>query len=305
MNYYVYEITNKINNKKYIGKRCCKCPIDEDKYMGSGVLIKRAIKKYGIENFSKKILFVLNSEDEAYQKEFETIESVKAYKNPMYYNLTAGGYGVGSGISCPNYGKRPWNYGKKNIYSEEILKKLKGPRLNIRGKNNFRYGKHLSEETKMKISKSKIGKFSEFDNPNSKLSKEEVAKIKQYILKGIKFKEIANRFNISEVTVSRISSEKIYKNIIVDGFNRKNIENIMSKRQKTMLNRHIVNLNTGLEFSSIKDAGKWIGLKSASCISHCCKGRRKSAGKINGQPARWMYLDDYLKDVVNKKVLRN
>ncbi|MBV4427146.1 hypothetical protein [Clostridium tyrobutyricum] len=41
MNHYVYEITNNINNKKYIGKRTCDCPIEKDKYMGSGVLIIR------------------------------------------------------------------------------------------------------------------------------------------------------------------------------------------------------------------------------------------------------------------------
>ena len=48
MIYYVYQITNKINNKIYIGKRKYKGenPL-LDSYMGSGKLIKEAIKKYG------------------------------------------------------------------------------------------------------------------------------------------------------------------------------------------------------------------------------------------------------------------
>ena len=64
MNHYVYEITNLVNGKKYIGKRSCKCPIEEDKYMGSGIAITRSIKKYGKDNFGEnryKIVTAKNS----------------------------------------------------------------------------------------------------------------------------------------------------------------------------------------------------------------------------------------------------
>ena len=47
--HYIYEITNNINGKTYIGQRKCpknKLPETDIKYMGSGVYIKNAMKKY-------------------------------------------------------------------------------------------------------------------------------------------------------------------------------------------------------------------------------------------------------------------
>ena len=59
--FYIYEITNKINGKTYIGQRKCpinKIPETDTKYMGSGLILKQAIEKYGIENFTKEILAI-------------------------------------------------------------------------------------------------------------------------------------------------------------------------------------------------------------------------------------------------------
>jgi len=53
--YYIYLTTNLINNKKYIGKHFGEL---EDGYLGSGLLLQRAIEKYGKENFSKQILYI-------------------------------------------------------------------------------------------------------------------------------------------------------------------------------------------------------------------------------------------------------
>lgn len=42
--------------------------------MGSGVLIKEDLEKYGVENFSKEILFEASSSEEMFEKERELIE---------------------------------------------------------------------------------------------------------------------------------------------------------------------------------------------------------------------------------------
>lgn len=93
MNFYVYETTNNINGKKYIGKRRCKCNIEDDYYLGSGKFIKIAISKYGRENFSKRILKVCEDEESAFKWEEIFIDEVDAYKNKNYYNIASGGNG--------------------------------------------------------------------------------------------------------------------------------------------------------------------------------------------------------------------
>lgn len=88
MEYYtVYKITNSINNKYYIG--CHKTKDLDDGYMGSGKLIKRAIEKYGIDNFKKEIIIVLESLEEMFLIEKDLIDLT----DPLCYNLTEGGNG--------------------------------------------------------------------------------------------------------------------------------------------------------------------------------------------------------------------
>ena len=51
--HFIYMTTNLINGKRYIGKHF---GYENDSYLGSGTLIQKAIKKYGKDNFERKIL---------------------------------------------------------------------------------------------------------------------------------------------------------------------------------------------------------------------------------------------------------
>ena len=91
MKYYlIYKTTNQINGKFYIGKRVTKNP--NDYYLGSGIAIKNAIKKYGKENFSKEILFYLDNKKAMAKKEVEIVTE-DLINDPQCYNMKVGGVG--------------------------------------------------------------------------------------------------------------------------------------------------------------------------------------------------------------------
>lgn len=89
---YVYQITNKVNNKKYIGitnnpkKRWENHKCNNDPTM----VIAKAIQKYGKDNFEFKILLSGLSIEEASNKEIELIHNLNT-RVPNGYNVAEGG----------------------------------------------------------------------------------------------------------------------------------------------------------------------------------------------------------------------
>lgn len=103
----VYKTTNLLNNKCYVGVHSTNKI--EDGYMGCGFYkgysletikdkrgIRKAFKKYGLDNFNREVLFVFDTKDEAYKKEAEIVNYNWVLSNSNY-NLCLGG--VNSGVT--------------------------------------------------------------------------------------------------------------------------------------------------------------------------------------------------------------
>lgn len=152
MYYTVYKITNKVNGKFYIG--CHKTADLNDSYMGSGELIKCAIKKYGVAKFEKEILFVYDNPDEMFAKETEIVDEGFVSDNNTY-NLRVGGIGGFDHIrSNPSLMEKRNIAYRKYANSEQArisrLVALKKARI-VSPFPSFKDKKH-TQETKRKIS---------------------------------------------------------------------------------------------------------------------------------------------------------
>jgi len=155
MYYTIYETTNTITGKKYIGKHATKNVYDD--YLGSGIILANAIAKYGKENFTKKILFIFESEDEMNEKEKELINE-NVVMSDDYYNIAYGGHGgnIVFHKDHPLYesSRKKLSDAQKarSSHMSEITKE------NHKSKKVGMYGKNQSEYQKQKVSEVMRGK---------------------------------------------------------------------------------------------------------------------------------------------------
>ena len=86
----IYKTTNTINSKIYIGQDTK----NNSKYLGSGILLKKAIKKYGKEIFIKEILEKCIDKNMLDEREKYWIQHYDSRNPNIGYNIAYGGEGV-------------------------------------------------------------------------------------------------------------------------------------------------------------------------------------------------------------------
>jgi hypothetical protein len=102
MRHIIYKITNNINGKYYIGRHSTN-NID-DGYMGSGIGIKNAINKYGIDNFTREIIGETGTSDLLWELEKEVVNE-EVVKDKNSYNMCYGGKHFLHGLKEYDYEK--------------------------------------------------------------------------------------------------------------------------------------------------------------------------------------------------------
>lgn len=236
--HYIYQTKNLINDKTYIGRHSTNNL--NDGYVGSGTMLKRAINKYGKENFVCIPMCYFDTYEEAVEEE-KFLVTLEYCKDPNNYNIVQGG------LNPIMYGENnPSWKGKGGV---KYIKK--GHNYKI-GKDNPNYGKTITEEQKLKTI----------------ISKKKKGLLNGVIVSGIHFdsvRECGRNYNISESTVdsrcvsphfknwsySNQEHQRIREEIYYDKVSRRHAR----KRLKTEKNRKPVIIIENKQYYSFKKAG--------------------------------------------------
>jgi group I intron endonuclease len=202
----IYLTINKINNKKYLGKDAQNNP----KYLGSGLDLKKAIKKYGIENFEKIILEVCNNKEELWKREEYWLNYYDVKNNKDFYNRTNKAFGS-------------WEGRKFDLVTEETKQKMSMAHKDI----------PLSKEHKQSISNAMLGhsKTEEWkQNLSKSCTKSFGRKVIQKDLKGNIIKEWDSG--------KQASQELNLPYTAINNCCRNNVKNISRQRDKNKLGKY-------------------------------------------------------------------
>jgi group I intron endonuclease len=253
--YIIYITTNLINGKKYIGSHICD-NID-DEYIGSGVYLKKAIKKYGKYNFKKSILAEVISAEEMKDLEMYYLDYYNAYNSLLFYNATKYPAGV------------------TNItedHKQRISKVNKG--------NKYNQGRIWSEESKQRVSQANKGKKK---NEDFKQLISNTHKGKQYRLGHKCTEETKQKMGQSRKGHKCYQDPERAIKISKSNKGKKRSEETKQKMRKPQPHKRKIYLQYDLEnnfireFKGLKEISSFLNVPQATRIIDVCKGKFKTA----------------------------
>jgi len=159
--HFIYKTTNLKNGKYYVGMHSTSNL--KDSYLGSGTRLRRAIRKYGKENFRLEILEFFDSREELIKREKHLINE-KMLKDELCMNLKPGGSG---GFCNEDHMRNFLEAGKKTMLislknghetqsilwrTDELWIKKRKLELSLASKGNKSFtGRKHKEESRLKI----------------------------------------------------------------------------------------------------------------------------------------------------------
>ena len=254
----VYKTTNRINNKFYIGVHTTDS-INDD-YLGSGVLIKQAIKKYGRDCFDKEIIQVFDNKEDAYKLESEIVNK-SLVANRKCYNITEGGGDPPTfeGVDHP-----------RSIFDAKDRREIIG--LYKKGNSTSVIAKKYNTSKpaicylleKLGVERDNTYEFPKGKDHQNWIDKDVDAIIDMY------------KSGLSCCAIGRKMG--LYPNVVNRALRLSGIEiRVISKNRNTPVRQIDKNGNTVAIFDTLKDASTYTGLNNTN-ISLACRGKRKTAG---------------------------
>lgn len=142
--HYFYKITNNLNNHFYYGVHSTNDL--NDGYMGSGVRLHYAYKKYGVENFTKEILKFFDTREKANEYEAEIVNEELIKDENCYNVIKGGGFDTSGLVSVKDKNGKYYlvSLDDPRYLSGELVGATKG-KVNVKDKNGNYYQVSLDD----------------------------------------------------------------------------------------------------------------------------------------------------------------
>ena len=191
---YIYLTTNKVNGKKYIGKKQSDVFVPD--YHGSGRYIRNALSKYGEDNFETVLIEECENLEQLNAAEKRHIALRDAVKSDEFYNISPGGEGGNviagwSGDQLKEFKLKMSNItkGKVAVIRDGVMKRIDRSEVGEYIHNGWCYGViPPTDEQKQKQRRSMIGtRYMTNGESNVAVKEYDSNTIQQYLSQGYVF----------------------------------------------------------------------------------------------------------------------